>query len=296
MKNSIVAGVDIGGSHITAALINLHDRQILPGSQRRESVNANGTAEQIIEGWAAVIRSCFASNGSEPGRTGIAMPGPFDYPEGISLMKDQGKYRSLYGLKVGELLAGSLGISKDAVSFTNDAACFLQGELFGGVAKAYNNVFGITLGTGFGSAFARDGRATDADMWCAPFRNGIAEDYFSHGALIARYADISGSNVSNVKELADLAETNEHAKTVFTELGMNLGEFLVSVLKVTPAELVVIGGNISKAFNKFYPALRAAFQYHELDTPVRVTELGEHASLVGAASEWYDRKGAAIGG
>lgn len=296
MRSSIVAGVDIGGSHITAALINLADRKILPGSQRRDAVNANGTAEEIISGWASVIRNCFASHQLQPGRTGIAMPGPFDYSEGISLMKDQGKYRSLYGLKVGELLAEALHTGKDDIAFTNDAACFLQGELFGGVAKGYNSVFGITLGTGFGSAFAKEDRATDADLWCSPFKNGIAEDYFSHSALVGKYAAISGRHIANVKELAELAETDEQAKEVFTELGINLGEFLMTILKDTPAELVVIGGNISKAFNKFYPALKAVFQYHGLDVLVRVTQLGEHAALVGAASEWHNRKGTMIEG
>jgi len=295
MKSSIVAGVDIGGSHITAALINLTDRKILPGSQRRDTVNANGTAGEIVGGWASVIRDCFASHQLQSGRTGIAMPGPFDYNEGISLIKDQGKYRSLYGLNVKELLAEALNTDKADITFTNDAACFLQGELFSGVAKGYNTVFGITLGTGFGSAFAKEGRAVDADLWCMPFKNGIAEDYFSHGALVARYASVSGRHVSNVKELAELAETDEVAKEVFTELGINLGDFFLSVLKSTPAELIVIGGNISKAFNRFYPALKAVFQYHGLDIPVRVTQLGEHASLVGAASEWHNRKGTAIG-
>ncbi|HEX2848133.1 MAG TPA: ROK family protein [Chitinophagaceae bacterium] len=295
MKSSIVAGVDIGGSHITAALISLTNRRILPGSQRRDIVNANGTSEEIISGWASVIRDCFASHQLQPGRTGIAMPGPFDYSEGISLMKDQGKYRSLYKLKVKELLAEALDTDKADITFTNDAACFLQGELFSGVAKGYNTVFGITLGTGFGSAFAKEGLAADADLWCMPFKNGIAEDYFSHGALIAKYAGISGRDVSNVKELADLTETDEMAKVIFTELGINLGDLFVAVLTNRPVELIVIGGNISKAFNKFYPALKAVFQYHGLDIPVKVTQLGEHASLVGAASEWHNRMGTMIG-
>lgn len=296
MKSSIVAGVDIGGSHITAALINLTDRKILPGSQRRDTVNANGTAKEIIGRWTSVIRDCFASHQLQPGRTGIAMPGPFDYSEGISLIKDQGKYRSLYGLKVKELLAEALSVNREDIAFTNDAACFLQGELFSGVAKGYNTVLGITLGTGFGSAFAKDGQAADADLWCAPFKNGIVEDYFSHGALVAKYAGISGRHISNVKELAELAETDKIAREVFTELGINLGDFFLSVLKSKPVELIVIGGNISKAFNKFYPALKAVFQYHGLNIPVRVTQLGEHASLVGAASKWHNRMGTVIGG
>lgn len=296
MKSSIVAGVDIGGSHITAALINLADRKILPGSQRREAVNADGTPEEIISGWVSVIRNCFASHGLHPGRTGIAMPGPFDYNEGISLMKDQGKYRSLYGLNIKELLAEALNVKKDDIAFTNDAACFLQGELFGGIAKGYNAVFGITLGTGFGSAFAKEGRAADADLWCSPFKKGIAEDYFSHGALVGKYAAVSGKHIANVKELAELAETDEEAKEVFTELGINLGEFFLSVLKNKPAELIVVGGNISKAFSRFYPALKAVFQYHGMDIPVRVTQLGEHAALVGAASEWHNRKGTMVEG
>jgi len=40
----------------------------------------------------------------------------------------------------------------------NDAHCFLLGESWIGQAKLYNKCVGITLGTGFGSAFMENNK------------------------------------------------------------------------------------------------------------------------------------------
>jgi glucokinase len=46
-------------------------------------------------------------------RIGISMPGPFDYENGICLIKGQNKYEALYGLYIKGLLADKLGIEPD---------------------------------------------------------------------------------------------------------------------------------------------------------------------------------------
>ena len=77
-----VLGVDIGGSHITTALIDLEGRSIIPGYYHRERVNSNGSAEEIIRSWSEVMRKSMQGGH----KIGIAMPGPFDYEEGISFI------------------------------------------------------------------------------------------------------------------------------------------------------------------------------------------------------------------
>lgn len=282
MNNLPVAGVDIGGSHITAALVNMNEATLLQETCHRLPVDAHASATAIIEQWSNAIEQSFAQQ-HKPAFIGIAMPGPFDYAAGISLIRNQHKYDALYGLNVKELLAGKLGMPPDAIVFTNDAACFLCGEVFAGAAKNYSNVLGLTLGTGLGSALLQDGRAVDAELWCAPFKDGIAEDYLSGRWLTRRFHERTGETVPHVKAIA--THTNKQAVTaVFEEFAGNLCAFLLPLLQEQQPEAIVFGGNIARASALFVPALRAQLQQHQLYPALLESTLGEHATLVGAAS------------
>src|SRR5690348_7189716 len=173
----LAIGADIGGTHITAALIDLDSKSIIPSSVKRTYLNAAGTADEIIRAWADCIRE--ARQDKEIESICLAIPGPFDYETGISLITGKAKYESLYKLNVKELLSDSLNFPVRSIFLENDAACFLQGEVFSGAAGSYAKeaVIGITLGTGLGSAVYRMGSSKDGDMWRWPFKDGIAEDY-----------------------------------------------------------------------------------------------------------------------
>jgi glucokinase len=289
---SKVAGVDIGGSHITAALVNICSREVQAGSWKREAVDATGSAKAIIQSWVDVIGGCFDSAGIKPSFVGIAMPGPFDYPNGISLIKDQEKFRSLYGMDVRQLLAKHLDIEESCIRFSNDAACFLQGELFSGAGQDVTRAIGLTLGTGFGSAYSEDGIAKDADLWCAPFRDNIAEYYFSNDGLVRKYEALTGKRVATAKELAAMAPHDPAAAEVFRQFGTGLAEFLSPVIERHSAELLVIGGNIAKAFPLFSPSLIEDLSQY--DIRVHESVLGENATLIGAASMWASYKRAEV--
>jgi glucokinase len=150
MKKNYACGVDIGGSHATAAVIDLTSNSILKESIRRSAIDASGTADSIISQWVSVIKSAFAGSSEQPLNIGIAMPGPFDYEEGISYIKGQNKYEALYERNVKQMLAKALAQPGDTITFANDAACFLQGEVADGVAKGYENVLGFHTRHGFG--------------------------------------------------------------------------------------------------------------------------------------------------
>ncbi len=284
MKNRIVLGVDIGGSHITAKLVDLQNKCVLDGSEVREGVNAKGTASEIIRSWCGVIEKAFESDNIVCKKIGIAMPGPFDYEQGIAWMKNQDKYEAFYGLNVKEMLANELGNSSDNIRFVNDAEAFLKGEVFIGAAKNVSRAVGITLGTGLGSARYADGIAEDANLWCSPFLDGIAEDYLSSRWFIHRYAELTGKSVSGVKDLA-LMPDNQSEK-VFSEFADNLALFLRGVIAADDPQVIVLGGNISNAFPLFADDLLRNLKQKSHSPFVKKTLLGEQAALIGAASCW----------
>src|SRR3954463_14167633 len=98
MSSFPVVGADIGGTHITAGLVDLTNRTLIPGSMFREKLNSRASAGEILDAWASTLQKV-RKNISEP-LIGLAIPGPFDYEEGICLIKDQAKYDNLFGVNV----------------------------------------------------------------------------------------------------------------------------------------------------------------------------------------------------
>ena len=286
MEEKIVLGVDIGGSHITATLVDLNNGRVLEGTGIRNFVDANANSKEIISLWADVIRKAFKKYPVIEKKIGIAMPGPFDYSAGIAWMQNQDKYDSLYGLNVKELLADKLHIPSLDIRFINDAESFLKGETYSGAAKDAASAIGLTLGTGFGSARYCNGKVEDADLWCSPFLDGIAEDYLSTRWFVAQYKTLTGKAVLGVKELAALVDQDLNAAGTFREFGFNLALFLRHIIIKENPETIVIGGNISKAFHLFYKELDMHLETLNSKPTIYKTILEEEASLVGAASCW----------
>ncbi|MBE7171594.1 MAG: ROK family protein [Williamsia sp.] len=280
---SHAVGVDIGGSHITAALIDLEHRVIVPGTLARQKLDPHGSAEEIIAVWSKAIRE--AQGGEPVKKVGIAMPGPFDYAVGISLIRNQNKYDALYGVNVKQLLAQALSISSGDIRLENDAACFLQGEAFAGAANGFDRSIGLTLGTGLGSARCRHGRAESLDLWNAPFKDTIAEDYISTRWFVNRYVQLTGKEVRGVKELVALAEHEPAVKQVFDEFIINLQHFLQTIIQDETPQVLVIGGNIAHAYALFEKAIQHTKEEHH-HVHIRKAELGETAAILGAASLW----------
>lgn len=281
-----VLGIDIGGSHITAALLDMQQRNILKSSYTRERVDSHGSTEKIIYTWCNAIKAAYKKVDIQIGRLGIAMPGPFDYDKGISYIAGNDKYAAFYGLNVKDMLASELKINSNQILMSNDAACFLAGEVFAGEARDCQNLIGITLGTGLGSALCKEGKITDANLWCSSFLNGIAEDYLSTRWFLKRYYELTGLNILNVSELTLLYEENQTVRKIFAEFGHNLGLFLKDFQQDHVVEAIVIGGNIANASGRFVPNVIKYFESQGINTPIHISKLNEDAALVGAAGCW----------
>ena len=119
-------------------------------------MDADGTAAEVLDELAA------AANGLPGGHRPdwvVAVPGPFDYEQGIGLFRDVGKFDSLYGVDVRHGLLTRIRPAPDTIRFLNDADAFGVGEYAAGAARGHDRAVCITLGTGVGSAFLDRGRA-----------------------------------------------------------------------------------------------------------------------------------------
>jgi glucokinase len=293
MDKNIAIGTDIGGSHISCAAIDLVSGRILKETLTEKSVDNQASAKIIIDTWSNALSSVLSKIPIEKVKgIGFAMPGPFDYVKGISYIRGVAKYENLYGVNVTEAISEKLGITDGfLIRFMNDASAFAVGEAWAGSASEFIRSLSITFGTGFGSAFINkripivDGPEVPklGCIYHIPYRNGIADDYFSTRGLLNRYKVLTGKELSGVKELAALAPADKLVNDLFIDFGDNAGLFLAPWLKKFKAEILVVGGNISYAYNLFGHVFESRLKSEECFCKVAISKLKEDAALLGSA-------------
>ena len=292
MNKNIAIGTDIGGSHISCAAIDLVSGKIIRNTLTERSVDNQAQANTIIGTWTQALSAVLKKVPLENVKgIGFAMPGPFDYVKGISYIRGVAKYENLYGINITDAISNSLSV-KDGflIRFMNDASSFAVGEAWAGSAANFNRSLSITLGTGFGSAFIRN-RIPIVDgpevpklgcIYHLPFKDGIADDYFSTRGLLSRYKKLTGKELNGVKELAALAGTEKAVTDLFIDFGENAGLFLAPWLNKFKAEILVIGGNISHAYNLFGDAFEIRLKKENCFCKVAISKLKEDAALLGS--------------
>ncbi|MEZ0450027.1 ROK family protein [Sphingobacterium thalpophilum] len=280
LQDNYVVGVDIGGTHISACIIDTKQWNIHLENVVRNHVFSQGDAKTILHTWASTIQDIVCSAPAAIQFVGIAMPGPFDYENGISKMQGQSKYDKLYNKDIKSLLAAELNLAPTAIHFINDAAAFLQGEIFVQNLQSNNRILGITLGTGLGSAVWNQGeKAFDADLWNTPYAESIFEEYLVTRWFVRRFKELTGKDVSGLKEILENYRESDAFELIKSEYATHLFDFMAFFSKKYQSNIFVIGGNIAKALPIFI-AGREQFDAFKLYTAV----LGEKAAMIGAAS------------
>lgn len=293
MECNLAIGADIGGSHISCAAVDIVSYRILRETIVERKVNNKAPANEIIAVWADALSAAVNSFTREKLiGIGFGMPGPFDYVKGISYITGVAKYENLYGCNVKEEVIKALNLPDNVpVRFMNDVSSFAVGEALVGKAAAYNRSMSITLGTGFGSAFISnhipivDGPDVPklGCVYHLPYKDSIADDYFSTRWFIKSYNTLTGQDMKGVKELAEKASSDQIAMNLFQVFGDNLGTFLAPWLMRFKAEIVVVGGNISNSYNLFGARFEKRLRQESCDCRVALSELKEDAALLGAA-------------
>lgn len=279
-------GVDVGGSHITASIVDLERQYVISESTVRRHVDTHGTADKILDTWVSTIKNVISNCKGNNIQIGIAMPGPFDYENGISLINGMNKYESLYQVDILSHLSKALGIDKERILFRNDAEAFLHGEARCGAVRGYQKALGITLGTGLGSAVHINGFTTDADLGVSAFKQGIAEDYLSTRWFVKRYRELCPGTVNDAKAIFDTVGESQISVAIIDEFTTNLSKFLYAFSEREKPKIVVIGGNIAKAHRLFIDAVNAKLVKLGSSVPIKVTALWEDAAMIGAACYW----------
>lgn len=227
--------LDVGGTFIKCS-----DGRSVP-------VDSDGTREEIT----AAFRDAVGDPGGLKDLR-VAIPGPFDYEKGVFLMKH--KFAAVYGERFVDVACPG---GAPRVRFAHDVVAMLLGSL----PPGGGNTALITLGTGLGFCLYVDGKvlvnqlgSPAVSIFNRPYRDGVLEDYASKRAIVGLYGDPSLS----VKEIAQRAKrADAKALAVFEEVGKVIGEAVGPILEEYGVRHVLLGGQISRSWQLFAPALSA---------------------------------------
>jgi polyphosphate glucokinase len=249
-ESHLAVGIDIGGTAIKAALVDVSSGQ-LASDHHRVRTPRGAEPEAVTRAVAALVGPLL---GPEVAAVGAGFPAVIKNSLAMSAenIDDRWCYRD-----VAELLGEALGVE---VSVLNDAdAAGLAEVRFGAGQGVSGVVVVITLGTGVGTGLFADGKlVANMELGRIPVRGLPAGE---------RVAD-------SVRVAQNLG---------WDEWAADLQEYLAEIDEICWPELIVVGGGASTAAHRFLPGIKTRAQL----LPAR---LRNHAGVIGAATHAFELK------
>jgi glucokinase len=275
----VVLTLDAGGTNFVFSAVQSNREVVEPITLPSNAHELEACLGTIVEGFSKVREQ----GPAPPAAISFAFPGPVDYPRGIIGDIDNLPAFKDGGVALGPMLEDRFGVP---VFLNNDGDLFTLGEAIAGflpwvnglLARAGNprrfrNLFGATLGTGFGGGIVSDGKlwigdnSAGGEIWL--LRNKLdprsnIEEAVSIRAVKRFYAARAGVPEAAAPEPKDIYSIGigkmpgDRAAAVeaFRALGEAAGDALANAITLVDG-LVVIGGGLAGAAELFLPALVA---------------------------------------
>ena len=284
----VIMTLDAGGTNFVFSAIQGGEEIVKPFSLPACADHLEQCLGQLVAGFNRVAEEA----PQKPSAISFAFPGPADYAAGI--IGDLPNFPSFRGgIALGPFLEDRFGIP---VFINNDGSLFAYGEAMSGVLpdinrqlaeagspKRYQNLLGLTFGTGFGAGVVIGGEllvgdnGLGGDIWC--FRNKIHRDYIAEEGVAIRavkrvYQELTGKEHQlEPKDICDIADgrregDTEAARRAFAELGEVAGDAIAMADTIVDG-LIVIGGGVANAHHHILPSLVG-----ELNSPLKMMNGG----------------------
>ena len=312
-QSGVVFAVDLGGTHLRAALIDDKGRIRV---RFKQNTPQTGRQSDIVKAIAEAARSCMQGDESTTSYVSVAVPGTVNVKKGVVI-----KAPNLPCLEGFGLAAAVESELKLSAILENDANAAAVGEVWQGAARGCHAVVCVTLGTGVGGGIilndklwrGADGSAAEighmavdpfTGVACACGSRGCLEVYASATAIVRMTRELSPQYLNSpLPKTNDLTaqkihsaglEGDELALEVFRRMGNYLGIGLATLINLLNPQMIVIAGGVVNGWNLFEKQMRQQVMERAFPIPaehVRIVpgECGDDAGLLGAARLALDK-------
>jgi glucokinase len=273
-SNKTILTLDAGGTNFVFSALENGEEIITPIKKTAVTDNLDKCMKKLRKGFDEVCKKL----DKPPVAISFAFPGPADYEHGvIGNLPNFPCFRG--GVPLGSYLEEFFNIP---VFINNDGNLFAYGEAIGGALpyingklkemgsnKQYQNLLGLTFGTGFGGGVVINQQlllgdnGAGGDVWVfrhKKFPQLICEESVSVRAIKRVYAEYSNEDSSELtpNDIYNIAEgirkgNREAALKSFEELGEVAANTVAQALTIVDG-LVVLGGGIADAAKYFMPS------------------------------------------
>lgn len=300
-------GVDLGGSHVTAAVVT-EDGTI---HRQHEEDLEDLRFEAVIAALDATIGAAIKDAGSVVA-IGIGSPGNIDAASGAVL------YSPNFGWQDAPLGAALRKKFELPVFVANDARCATLGEYTFGIGKQTKDFVLLTLGTGIGGGIVARGELLLGSHWgageighhqirptggfvCSCGKIGCFEAQASGTGLIrhafavapsfprSELLDVGRDKLSSKKIRRAAQAGDGHALAAWKNFIGDLAIGLANIIAFVNPQMIALGGGVSSAGDFMLDAVRPQVDVLTTMVPkgttdIVVASLGNDAGQVGAAT------------
>ena len=303
----LVAGIDVGHSHLSIAVADL-SAQVLVEKRRR--LAHDHRYEDGLDLAGLMLDEALAEAGhswADVRTVGLGIPAPISDDV----------------VRSSAILPGWVGINAEGVSeerferpvhIDNDANLGALAEHRIGAARGQDQVVYVKVSSGVGAGLIVDGkilhgaRGTAGEIGhltldeqgpvCRCGSRGCLEAYAATGTIAEMMAaQLPGATIDDVFESA--RSGNVAASRLLEDAGIHLGWALATVVNLLNPGVVVVGGDLARAGEPLLEAIRMGLRRHVLAdaaaTPVVLSELGDRASMLGAVLLAAERTDLVVG-
>lgn len=320
MHKELAIGIDLGGTNIRIALV---DSTGEIKSLRKQSTPVELGMVQILKSMADGVTQLLLEKKVEAEAVtgiGVGAPGFLSLDLGVIHFSP-----NLPTAKETPVVSILNRLTKLPVYLENDANAAAIGEHWVGAGQGTDNLLCVTLGTGLGSGFVLNGKVWHGSndlagelghttlfpegLTCNCGRKGCLEAYVSATGIVRRVQiALEEGRESSLKRLFEKQKDSlssfivyEHAekgdrlaREIFEETGRYLSISLANVLNLLDLEMIIIGGQVSKAGDLLFGPTIQGVERRAIRPryyPVRIVapKLGDHAGIIGAAKVAFDR-------